>query len=101
MQVQNFSHTDVSTPADFELSQNYPNPFNPETTISYRLEKSSRIQIAIYNVLGELIEILVDEHQTPGHYSIRWHAQNIGSGIYLCRLQTNNFVQTRKLLLQR
>jgi len=86
-------------PAAYSLSQNYPNPFNPSTTISYELPSSSRVTLKIFNLLGQEIATLVDGQQDAGSHSLQWNAANVSSGVYFYRLQTENFSQTKKLML--
>jgi hypothetical protein len=96
----------TSAAMNFELRQNYPNPFNPETAIDYRIAKTSRVEIGIYNLKGQLIRILVQGKQNPGAYSVRWNglSQDGGlmpSGMYLVKMKTESFSKTRKLTLLR
>ncbi|MBC8183390.1 T9SS type A sorting domain-containing protein [candidate division KSB1 bacterium] len=91
-------------PGEYSLSQNYPNPFNSGTEISYFLPKSEKVNLAIYNLLGENIITLVNKQQTAGHYHINWNGQNnvgeiVPSGIYLYRLFSDNFCLTKKLTI--
>ena len=89
-------------PQDFALEQNFPNPFNPQTTISYSLAKPGNIKLIIYNILGREVETLINEQQLPGAYYLRWVAdENLPAGIYFCRLQADNFVQTKKMTLMK
>ncbi len=86
----------------FELFQNYPNPFNPVTTISYRLPTASRVQLVIFNVLGQKVATLVNQKQAAGVYRITFNAASLASGIYFCRLQMDGHsAQTRKMVLLR
>ncbi len=98
--------TGQTAPATFELFQNYPNPFNPATTIQYQLATEADVRIAIYDIKGQLIEVLVDERQSPGVYSLTWEGTDalgnrVASGAYLYRLEVDDFVKTRKLTLLR
>ncbi len=86
-------------PKQYDLQQNYPNPFNPTTIITYDLPVESRVQLKIYNLLGQAIATLVDEVKKPGEYSIRWDARNLSSGIYYYELITPVYTSTRKLLV--
>ena len=86
-------------PSDFHLSQNYPNPFNPATTIDYQLAQTGRVQLGVYNALGQLMETLVEEKQRPGSYSVRWHADGHPAGTYFYRIQVGEVVRQRKMLL--
>jgi len=90
----------VHTPFTFGLSQNYPNPFNPTTTISYQLPSISKINLSIYNILGQKLTTLVAEKQPAGSYKAVWDASGIASGVYFYRLETQQgLVETRKLVL--
>ncbi len=81
------------------LIQNYPNPFNGITRIKFNVASKTRVEIKIYNILGELISTLVDGFYTPSEYEIRFNGKKLASGVYLCVLQTDNHIQTKKLLL--
>jgi lysophospholipase L1-like esterase len=72
----------AGTPKQFSLEQNYPNPFNPSTVIKYNVAEESRINLSIYNILGERIATLVNETQKPGIYEKTWTANNLASGVY-------------------
>lgn len=86
-------------PTEFSLFQNYPNPFNPTTAIKYELPKQSRVQLIIYNILGQKVDELVNTFQKAGRYEVKWNAENFASGIYYYRIEAGNFVQTKKLIL--
>ncbi|MGD8782703.1 MAG: T9SS type A sorting domain-containing protein [Ignavibacteria bacterium] len=83
----------------FRLYQNYPNPFNPTTKIDFEISSRSFITLKIYDVLGKEISTLVEEELSPGHYSKNWDAKMFSSGIYLYTLKSDNFEETKKLLL--
>jgi len=91
-------------PSSYALFQNYPNPFNPETHIGYQLPAASHVSLAVFNVTGQVVRRLVDEHQAPGSYMATWkgvdHAgRAVASGIYFYRLTCGEFQQVRKMLL--
>ncbi len=88
-----------SIPQQIMLYQNYPNPFNPSTTINYSLPQNTFVTLKVYNSLGQELETLVNEEKSVGNYSVRFDGSRFASGIYFYRLQTENFSQTRKLLL--
>ena len=101
-------HTQL--PREFGLSQNFPNPFNPATVIEYALPKASEVEVQIYNVLGQKVRNLVDEHQEPGYKTIRWDGTDdsgseVSSGIYFYRIVAHtvhgseDFVESRKMTL--
>jgi hypothetical protein len=77
----------------------FPNPFNPTTRITYDLAQSTRVELLVYNVRGELVATLVDGHRPPGTHTIVWDASGQASGAYFLRLNVNGFEQTRKVLL--
>ena len=83
----------------YQLHQNYPNPFNPITNISFILPSEGNVSLTIYNSLGEVVEILINEHQKEGKYDIVWNAESYPSGVYYYRLNVGLYVQTKKMLL--
>jgi len=85
-------------PTEFLLSQNYPNPFNPTTKISWQSPVSSWQTLKIYDVLGNIVATLVNEHRLAGNYKVDFNASNLPSGVYFYQLQAGIFVETKKLL---
>ena len=81
------------------MIKNYPNPFNSSTKISYFLNKSSDVNISIYNTNGQLVDVLADRIHEPGEYSIVWNAQGYTSGVYIVKLIAGEFVDTQKMML--
>jgi hypothetical protein len=88
-------------PSTFALHQNYPNPFNPSTTIQFDLPQELQVKLNVYNSAGQLVASLVNERRQAGTHRVTFTATNLASGMYLYRLEAENFVQTRKLLLVR
>ncbi len=86
-------------PTGYALSQNYPNPFNPTTEIRFTLPKATNVRLDIYNILGQRVTTLVDQQLPPGEHTATWNAQNKATGIYLYRLQTDDFADTKKMVL--
>lgn len=86
-------------PDNFILTQNYPNPFNSMTTIPFRLPHVTRVNLSVYNIQGERVETLVSESMKAGDHSVVWKAGNIGSGIYLYKISTDQFTAIKKCLL--
>ncbi len=85
-------------PEKYNLYQNYPNPFNPKTVIRYEIPRETFVKLAIYNLLGQKVETLVNKKQAAGSYKISWDAGNLPAGIYFYQLKTREFVQTKKCL---
>ena len=93
-------------PEQFALGQNFPNPFNPETTIAYDLPEKTRVQVEVFDVLGQKVRTLVDGEQAAGRYQVRWegrdeNGRNAASGIYFYRLHTDGFHSIRRMVLLR
>ncbi len=84
---------------DFSLEQNYPNPFNPKTMISWQLPVNSHVNLSVYNILGQKVITLIDEKQKAGTHQVKWNANDFSSGIYFYRIQAEDFVQTKRMLL--
>jgi phosphatidylserine/phosphatidylglycerophosphate/cardiolipin synthase-like enzyme len=85
-------------PTKFELLQNFPNPFNPSTTIKFNLASNSKVTLNIFNILGQKIESLINKELQAGAYQINWKAENLSSGLYYYVLETENFVDAKKML---
>jgi flagellar hook assembly protein FlgD len=97
-------HGDNLLPRDTHLDQNYPNPFNPLTTVMYALKKEAKVSITIYNLLGQKVKTLMNSEQEAGYKSIAWNGTNddgakVCSGVYFCRMNADEYVSTKKLLL--
>ena len=86
---------------DFVLSQNYPNPFNPSTKISWRLPISGWQSLKIYDMLSREVATLVNEYKPAGIYEVEFDGSMLSTGIYLYRFSSSNFVQTRKMVLEK
>jgi len=88
-------------PRNYSLEQNYPNPFNPSTKINYSVPKSSIVQIKVFDVLGNEVEILVNEEKPAGTYELNWDAGILPSGVYFYQLKAGSFIETKKMLLMK
>lgn len=89
----------VEIPNNFSLEQNYPNPFNPATTIEFSIASREQVTLNIYNVLGELVETLVNEQLEAGTYKINFSGINLTSGMYIYHIQAGNFSSSKKMML--
>ena len=95
---------EISMPYRYTLRQNYPNPFNPITTLEYDLPKDSFVDITIYDMLGNVVNNLVNTNQSSGYKTVQWKATNnqgepVSAGVYLYKIQTGDFVYTKKMML--
>jgi hypothetical protein len=98
----------VGLPPRFWLEQNFPNPFNPATTIEYAVSGSggqasgvSKVRLAVYDLLGREVAVLVEEEKGPGFYQVTFNAAGRASGAYYYRLTAGSYAQTRAMLLVR
>lgn len=88
-------------PTGFFLNQNYPNPFNPTTTIRFSVPGSGSVVLKVYDVLGRLVKTLVSSRQTPGEHVVVFDGRGLASGVYFCRLQSDDYTQVRKMILMK
>jgi len=88
-------------PEMFTLKQNYPNPFNPKTNINFDVAKSSDVKILIYDVIGRIVQTLVNERFQQGTYFVTFDGSMLNSGVYFYRLTTNEYSETKKMLLMK
>jgi hypothetical protein len=100
--------TDVATPGarGYRLDANEPNPFNPTTTIRFAVERAVPARLAVYDVAGRLVRVLLDAQLEPGEYPVEWDGRDDAgrdqaSGVYFYRLSTPDFTQARRMTLVR
>ncbi|MEO6696086.1 MAG: T9SS type A sorting domain-containing protein [Ignavibacteria bacterium] len=86
-------------PNRFSLSQNYPNPFNPKTIIKYSIPTTQFTILKVYNALGKEVSTLVDKKQNAGTYEVDFNGEGLPSGIYFYQLNTEDFLETRRMIL--
>ena len=86
-------------PDKFELNQNYPNPFNPETKIKFGLPKEGNVKLTVYDVSGRKVDELVNQKLNAGTFEVTWNGSNFSSGVYFYKLETDGFVETKKMIL--
>lgn len=98
--ITNVNTNTISTiPDEYSLSQNYPNPFNPTTKINYTIPRSGLVSIKVYDILGRLTGTLVNEFKNAGTFQVTFDGSNYSSGTYFYRIETDGFVQTKKMSL--
>ena len=88
-----------SLPSDYALGQNYPNPFNPVTTISFSLPVASHVTLEVYNVMGQRVTTVSDGFYEAGVHACEWNGSAVASGVYFYRIETPEFVETKKMML--
>ena len=93
------SEITIGSANDYKLYQNYPNPFNPTTKISYRINYEGQVTLQVYNLVGQVIKVLVSEVQTPGRYEVEFDGSEMTSGVYLYKLQINGFTSVKRMTL--
>jgi aminopeptidase N len=90
---------EIAVPVRYYLGQNFPNPFNPATTINYEILKYSDVSLIVYDILGRIVKILVNEKQKPGAYIVRFSSENLPSGIYFYKIISGEFTDSKKMLM--
>jgi hypothetical protein len=103
-EASTLSNQAETVPDHLGLLQNYPNPFNPVTTLRYELSQESFVKITIYDMLGNVVNNLVNRNQRRGYKSVQWNATNdqgqpVSTGLYFYTIQAGDFIQTKKMLL--
>ncbi|MCW9064675.1 MAG: T9SS type A sorting domain-containing protein, partial [Ignavibacteriaceae bacterium] len=92
---------EVIVPLEYSLEQNYPNPFNPSTTIKYSIPEDGFVKLAVYNMLGEEVALIVNTIQKAGRYQLNYNANQLSSGVYVYRIEAANFTSSKKLVLMK
>jgi len=90
---------ETQLPTSYSLEQNYPNPFNPVTNVEFRIKNEGKVKLAVYDLLGREVAVLVNERKPVGRYEVTWDASRMASGIYCYRLMTGSFVGVKKMIL--
>jgi hypothetical protein len=88
-------------PLAFGIEQNYPNPFNGTTVVGGQWPVASHVRIAVYDILGREVAVLVDEKKEAGRFEMKWDAGNCASGVYVCRMTAGDFVESKKMILMK
>ena len=84
---------------DYRLYQNYPNPFNPSTIIGFKLNTSGYVSLKVYNLVGNVVANLIGEYKQQGNYEVEFDASNLTAGVYLYKLQINDFSSVKRMTL--
>ena len=100
------THENTVTPAAGHLAQNYPNPFNPSTIIAYNMIEAGKVSIEVFNIKGQKVRTLINEHMTVGNHDVTWDGKDtnnksVSSGIYFYKMKSGNYVSTKKMILMK
>ena len=90
---------DTEMPVSFNLSEAYPNPFNPSTTIDIELNYESNVSVSVYNVMGQMVDVLHEGNMSAGMTPITWDASNMASGMYIVKANVGGEVLNKKIML--
>lgn len=99
--VNNETEHELEIPKNLHLKQNYPNPFNPSTQIQFSLPSSGKVSLKVYNLIGQVVQVLVDEIRNTGSYTATFDATGLSSGIYFYQLEFDGAVISNKMLLMK
>ena len=91
----------LMVPEEYSLRQNYPNPFNPVTEITFSLPERTDVKLKVYNILGQVEDVLVEEELRAGKHTIKWDGSSAASGIYFYRIEANDFTSTKRMVLMK
>ncbi len=91
--------SESNIPKKFSLSQNFPNPFNPTTIINYSLPSNEFVNLKVYDILGNELVTLVNESQKAGKHKVNFNAENLPSGVYIYRLKSGSYIDSKKMIL--
>lgn len=95
--VRNFKGEGI--PIVYDLEQNFPNPFNPSTTIRYQIPQDGIVTLKIYDILGSEVATLVNEEKLAGKYEVNFNASSLASGVYIYKIQSGSFINSKKMIL--
>ena len=93
--------TGNNLPKEFRMYDNYPNPFNPVTNIKYDLPEAAHVRLEVYNILGQLVKVLIDQNQPAGSHVYKFDAVSLSSGMYFYRINAGKYHVVQKMILQR
>ena len=97
----NLGFDGVDIPEEFSFNAAYPNPFNPVTNMTLALDADGQVTMMVYNLIGQVVDVLVDGHMTAGYHNVTWDAGNIPSGVYIVKVHTGSHTSTQKVMLMK
>ncbi|MDD5360808.1 MAG: M14 family zinc carboxypeptidase [Ignavibacteria bacterium] len=97
--VTGIGNINPETPGKYSLEQNYPNPFNPSTQINYSVPKDGMVKITVFDLLGREIRSLVNDFKKAGFYSVDFDGSSLSSGFYFYKMESGNYIESKKMML--
>jgi len=91
----------VDIPESFSLSSAYPNPFNPSTNMTLGLDADGQVSMMVYNLVGQVVDVLVDGYMSAGYHQVTWNASNVPSGVYIVKVNTGTNTSIQKVMLMK
>ena len=91
----------IGVPTEFNVSTAYPNPFNPVTNVDFAIPEAGNVSIIVYNLVGQVMETLVDDYKSAGFHTVSWDASSVPSGLYFITVESGEKVSTQKLVLMK
>ena len=96
--IDNVTFSD-GMPSGYEISTAYPNPFNPSTSFEMRLYEASNLTVKVYNLTGQLVDVIAEGNFTADTYTFTWNAENLASGVYFISTQIGSNIENQKVML--
>jgi hypothetical protein len=95
----NGAYIDISVPTAFSVSNAFPNPFNPTTSLNINLDAASHVSVKVFNVMGQLVDVVTEGQMTVGEHPISWDASTVASGVYFINTEVGSSLSSQKVML--
>jgi len=95
----NGTYIDISIPTEFSVSDAYPNPFNPTTSLNINLDAASYVSVKVFNLMGQLVDVVTEGQMTVGAHAISWDASTVASGVYFINTKVGSSLKSQKVML--
>ena len=97
--IDNVTFSSGEMPSDYEISSAYPNPFNPSTSFEMRLYEASNLTVKVYNLTGQLVDVIAEGNFAADTHTFTWNAENLASGVYFISTQVGSNIENQKVML--